>query len=56
MTGRLGYVRPISVNPAAANMANVPVNRADPLTRVVASLSTSTGVTFNGSCTVITRL
>jgi len=43
MTGRLGNVRPISVNPAAVNMANVPVNRADPLTRDAASLSTSTG-------------
>ena len=43
MTGRLGNVRPISVNPAAANIANVPVKRADPLTRVATSLSTSTG-------------
>jgi hypothetical protein len=43
MTGRLGNVRPISVNPAAANMANVSVNNADPLTMVAVNLSTSTG-------------
>jgi hypothetical protein len=43
MTGRLGNVRPISVNPAAANMANVPVNSADPLTLLAFNLSTSTG-------------
>ena len=43
MTGRLGNVRPISVNPAAANMANVPVNSADPLMLVAFNLSMSTG-------------
>ncbi len=43
MTGRLGNVRPISVNPAASNMANVPVNSADPLTLLAFNLSTSTG-------------
>ena len=43
MTGRLGNVRPISVNPASTNMADVPVNSADPLTLVAANLSTSTG-------------
>ena len=43
MTGRLGNVRPISVNPAFKNIANVPVNSADPPTFGAASLSTSTG-------------
>ena len=43
MTGRLGNVRPISVNPAATNMVSVPVNSADPLTLVAVNLSTSTG-------------
>ncbi len=32
MTGRLGYVRPISWNPAATNVRIVPVNEAEPLT------------------------
>ena len=32
MTGRLGYVRPISAKPLAANMRMVPVNKAEPLT------------------------
>ena len=43
MTGRLGNVRPISANPAAANMVHVPVKSADPLTLVAVNLSTSTG-------------
>ena len=33
MTGRLGYVRPISVKPLAKNVRMVPVNSAEPLTR-----------------------
>ena len=33
MTGRLGYVRPISENPKARKVRIVPVNNAEPLTR-----------------------
>ena len=43
MTGRLGYVRPISWNPAVVNMANVPVNSAAPDTFGDRSWSMSTG-------------
>ena len=43
MTGRVGKLRPISVNPAAKNIAMVPVNRAAPPTRAAFKVVTSTG-------------
>ena len=43
MTGRLGYVRPISVKPAATKVRMVPVKSAEPLTRSAFSASVSTG-------------
>jgi len=43
MTGRVGYVRATSVNPAAENIAAVPVKTADPPTREAVSAATSTG-------------
>ena len=43
MTGRLGYVRPISWNPTVVNMAKVPVKSAELDAVGDWSLSTSTG-------------
>ena len=43
ITGRVGKVRPTSENPAATNMARVPVYSADPLTREAFKAATSTG-------------
>jgi len=43
ITGRLGYVRATSVNPAARNMAMVPVKMAAPPTRAALRAATSTG-------------
>ena len=43
ITGRVGYVRATSVNPAAENIDTVPVNTADPPTREALSAATSTG-------------
>jgi len=43
ITGRVGYVRATSVNPAAENIATVPVKMADPPTRAALSAATSTG-------------
>jgi hypothetical protein len=43
ITGRVRYVRPTSVNPAAANMAMVPVKMADPPTLAALKAATSTG-------------
>ena len=43
ITGRVGYVRATSVNPAAENIATVPVKTADPPTREALSAATSTG-------------
>jgi hypothetical protein len=43
MTGRVGYVRATSVNPAAENIATVPVKMAEPPTRAALRAATSTG-------------
>ena len=43
MTGRLGAVRATSTNPAAENMATVPVKIAAPPTRAALRAATSTG-------------
>ena len=43
MTGRVGWVRVTSVNPASVNMATVPVKIAEPPTRAALSAGTSTG-------------
>jgi hypothetical protein len=43
MTGRVGYVRATSVNPAAENIATVPVKMPEPPTRAALRAATSTG-------------
>jgi hypothetical protein len=54
ITGRLGYVRATSVNPAAENMATLPVKMADAPTRA-ALRGHIDRMTLDGRSPVLTR-